>query len=205
MHRWLQLAPALVLVGCASQPQHPRAHVGKWEFAAPEPIVLEEKPTPQPRSTYESRSELSPRDLPAALRFLEALVELERIRRAHPDRYEATYNEAILVHEYGVLLALEHQEKALLTALNLYKLFIDQAKSDPDAQDQVRRAKDRLSDIENLFFCDFKTPSSERRRIQAEAMEREAREALEWEREDVERNRKREEEARREAEKPSPP
>ncbi len=205
MHRSLIFAPAMsLLVGCASQPHHPSdAHFGQWAFVPPEPTVLEEKPTPQPSWTYESRPDISPRDLPAALRFLEALVELERIRRGHPERSEAVFNEAILIQEYGVLLETKHHETTLLVARNLYRHFLGGAKSDPDMHDQVRRAKDRLMDIENLYFCDFKTPASERRRIEAEAAEREARETREWEMEAAERDRQREDAARREAETPA--
>lgn len=205
MLRSLIFASAMsLLVGCASQPHHPSdAHVGKWVFVPPEPTVLEEKPTPQPSWSYESPPDISPRDLPAALRFLEALVELEQLRRTHPERHEAIFNEAVLIQEYGVLVETKHHERTLLAARDLYRLFIDRAHSDPDMRDQVRRAKERLQNIENLYFCDFKTPADERRRIEAEAAEREARKAREWELEAAERDRQREEAARREAEKPA--
>lgn len=190
MHRWLLLAPAFALFGCASQPQHARAHVGKWEFPAPETIVVEENPIPQVSPTYEYRAELSPRDLPAALRFLEALVELERIRRAHPERYEATFNEAILIHEYGVLVDPKFGEHVFLAARRLYREFIEQAQGDPDAHDRVAIAKQRLGDFESIFECHFtKETEAERKRREQEEKQRAAQDEIErGNDDDVQRN-----------------
>src|SRR4051794_9535624 len=105
----------MLLAGCATSPSKQMAVV------TPVSEPVEEAP---PRTTLVidytkgpapiEKSKLSPRDTATALRFIAALVELEKVRQTHPNRSEAIYNEAILVQEYGNLLGAGYQESALL-------------------------------------------------------------------------------------------
>lgn len=158
----------LSLSACASSPS-PSTAFGVYE----PPVVAPQAPppsTPKPAVVHYA----SPREFGAALRFIEAVVELERVRKAHPDRHEATYNEAILLQEYGTLLEGEHHEAVYRAASRLYRLFIQQASSDPDASDQVYRAKERVDAIDSTTMCDFGISEAERKTLQQEEKQRAA-------------------------------
>jgi len=136
------------------------------------------QPTPVPAPSSGAKLQASPRDIAAALKLIEAVVELEKARRAHPERHEAIFNEAILIHEYGQYLAVEDREAALLAAIHLYHLFIQRAESDPDAADAVRIAKERLAQIESVTICNFRETVEDRKRREAEEKQRAAQEEV---------------------------
>lgn len=157
--------------GCGSSPA-PSPNVGVYK-----PPVVE--PDPPPRATPKPAvvHYASQREFVAALRFIEALVELERIRQAHPDRHEATYNEAVLLQEYGTLLEVDQHEAAYRAASRLYRLFIQQASSDPDAAYEVYRAKERRDAIDGATTCIFgPATEADRKRLEQEEKQRAAEE-----------------------------
>lgn len=145
---------------------------------AQEPPRVLPQPAPSSASFLVAKPQARPQDIVAALRFLESVAELEKARRAHPERHEALFNEAILIHEYGQLVATESQELPLVVAIRLYRLFIQQAERDPDAADAVRVAKDRLAGIEELTICNFGVTELERKQQAAEEKQRAAEEEV---------------------------
>lgn len=160
----------LLLAGCAPPPlKHLRAIISNNETPAESsPPSLKREPQPD-AIPYAPRSELA-----AAVRVLEALVELENLRRAYPERHEAIFNEAILLHEYGNYLNLENREMALKVSIDLFHLYIRKAEGDPEARDAVRIAKERLESIEPIIYCNFKETEADRKHREQEEKQRAA-------------------------------
>ena len=164
----------LPLLGCAPPPlKHAVLVVTPNESVADDPPL---RASSSASNVVALRA--SPQEIAAALRFLEAVVELEKTRRAHPDRHEAIFNEAILIQEYGNVIRTKNQELPLVVAIRLYHLFIQQAQGDPDAAEAVRIAKDRLEQIESVTICNFRETEADRKKKEQDEKQRAAEEEV---------------------------
>lgn len=171
MRPWLLVGP-LLLSACAPPPAKQLTAIITTRQSESVEVAAEQPPPQRYKfSSPDSVPQLTPRELPAALRFLEALVELEKLRKMYPDRHEVIFNEALLVDGYGFTTGVYPSELMLQTTIRLYREFIESARKDPDAGDAVYIAHNRLKDIESMVYCEF-TKESERDRKQREAEEK---------------------------------
>lgn len=182
----------LLLSACAAHPEKmPAYSPAPPPLARPIPSPIEAQvsaaSSPPPSQTLDlaplPRLTLSPeasaQETLYALRFLEALNTLEHARKLEPERLEAIFNEAILLQEYGTQFESQGNSTALLRAGQLYRLFIARAGEDPEYQEALRAAKLRLSGIEEATICNFRESEAERKKRQAEEMQRRAEEEAE--------------------------
>jgi len=172
MRPWL-LVGLLLLPACApAAPKHLVAIITTHEAQPAEPPAPPE-PTMEPSWSAQLMTPrpIAPNEIQPALRFLEALAELEKLRKMHPDRHEVIFNEALLVDGYGFTTGVYSSELMLQTTIRLYREFIEKAATDPDAGDAVYIAKNRLREIESIVYCGF-TRESEGDRKQKEAEEK---------------------------------
>lgn len=79
----------------------------------------------------------------------EAQSLIDKAKQVAPDRPESYYNEGILTQEYKVKSMTDDKAKIPVydQAKTIYQTFIDKAGSAPEFADAVKRAKERISDI----------------------------------------------------------
>lgn len=169
------LSVVVLLASCAPQPSGSVATPVRT-YEPPQPKAAAPPPPPQPDRTSQLGASRS--DDVAVARFREALAELEKVRREHPDRPEAIYNEAILLDEYAMLLGNEDYYRALDYAAELYRIYMTKAAHDPDATEALRIARERLERIAETTHCDFKTTELDRKQREAEEKQRAAEEEV---------------------------
>ncbi len=172
MLRWIVLLAILFLSSCSPPPLKQLAVT--IATSDPTPDARAYTPLPTPTTRFTTKSNVSQRDIPQSLRVLESLVELEKARRAFPERHEAIFNEAILLQEYGNYLETENRGAVLQVTIDLFRLYIRQAEADSEAQDAVRIAKERLAGIEQATTCNFKETEADRKQKAAEEKQRAA-------------------------------
>lgn len=177
MRHWL-LASLLLLPACAPAPlKQAKIVVTTHESQSPAPT---EPPEPELfwSAPLASPRPLAPNEIQPALRFLESLVELEKLRKMHPDRHEVIFNEALLVDGYGFTTGVYPTELMIQTTLRLYRQFIEKAAKDPDAKDAVSIAKARVREID-VLHCGFtKESEADRKLREAEEKQRAAMEEI---------------------------
>ena len=78
---------------------------------------------------------------------VEAEKELEKAKKIAPDRPEAYYNEGILYEEY---LARTSDPSALRKAQELFREFVKKAGASPEMADAVKRANERIKEIDSI-------------------------------------------------------
>ena len=104
------------------------------------------------------RGQIGP-DTPESL-IEDAAKELERARKIAPDRPEAYYNEAILTQEYKARSQGPAAVTALRAAQGLFREFTKKAGSAPELADTVKRADERIKEIDEIIQFMSKTEKS---------------------------------------------
>jgi hypothetical protein len=181
------LLALLLAVGCASNPEGANPTVPAsptTKKLAASPVIAE-----PPRSSGAAADDNdlpplprlgpvageTPDDLFRRGRLAEALLLLEKARRADPERLETYYNEGLLLLEYAPLFEGQEATKALMRARRLLQVFVERAGDSPLYADAVRVAKARLNDIDAATICDFGS-EAERKAKDAEEKQRAAEE-----------------------------
>lgn len=104
------------------------------------------------------RGQIGP-DTPESL-IEDAGKELEKARKIAPDRPEAYYNEAILTQEYKARNQGASAVPTLRAAQGLYREFTKKAGSAPELADTVKRADERIKEIDEIIQFMSKTEKS---------------------------------------------
>lgn len=99
--------------------------------------------------------------------------ELEAAKKIAPDRAETYYNQAILTQEYKAKSGGKEAESALNDAKTLFSTFIQKAGSNSEYADAVKRAKDRMGEIDQIIQFNKET-EAERKASEAEMKQKEA-------------------------------
>jgi hypothetical protein len=97
-----------------------------------------------------------------------AAAELEAAKKIAPDRPETYYNEAILTQEFKAKSGGKDAEKPLNDAKALFAQFVSKAGAAPDFADGVKRAKERMAEIDQIITFNRQT-EAERKAAEAEA------------------------------------
>jgi len=87
-------------------------------------------------------------------------AELDQAKKLAPERPEAYYNEAILTHEFKAKGAGDDSVPTLEAAAKMFETFVQKAGADAKYADAVRRAKERVEDI-NVMVQFIKEGQSE--------------------------------------------
>jgi tetratricopeptide (TPR) repeat protein len=103
----------------------------------------------------------------------EASAELEAAKKIAPERPETYYNDGILTQEYKSKSGTGQAEPELLNAKNLFGQFIQKAGAAPEFADAVKRAKDRMSEIDQIIEFN-KQSAAQRKAAEAEARQKQA-------------------------------
>lgn len=184
MRPWLFIG-LLFLPACASAANPaPKAVLAatttrSTEIAAAPPPETPQQPAAAPPLPFTINQEhLSPADQVAVKRLLEAYAELEKLRRMYPDRYEATFNEAILLQEYAGYFDQPQTERILRHVIELYRLFIRQAGDDPDARGAVMIAQSHVDALDDIFGGFRKETEADRKRREQEEKQQAAEEEI---------------------------
>lgn len=100
---------------------------------------------------------------------------LAKAKEIAPERPETYYNEAILVQEYKSKSATDPNkaEPILLQAKDLFGQFVTKAGSGAEYTDAVKRAKERITEIEQIITFNKQT-EKERKQAEAEAKQKAA-------------------------------
>lgn len=102
-----------------------------------------------------------------------AAAELAAAKKIAPDRAETYYNEAILTQEYKAKSGGKAAEGALIEAKGLFGQFIQKAGVATEFADAVKRAKERITEIDQIIEFNKQT-EAERKASEAEAKQRAA-------------------------------
>lgn len=102
-----------------------------------------------------------------------ASAELEAAKKIAPDRAETYYNDAILTQEYKAKAGGKAAEGALSAAKGLFGQFIQKAGASTEFADAVKRAKERITEIDQIIEFNKQT-EAERKTAEAEAKQRAA-------------------------------
>ena len=102
-----------------------------------------------------------------------ASAELEAAKKISPDRAETYYNEAILTQEYKAKSGGKAAEGALTAAKGLFGQFIQKAGTTAEFADAVKRAKERITEIDQIIEFNKQT-EADRKAAEAEMKQREA-------------------------------
>jgi tetratricopeptide (TPR) repeat protein len=102
-----------------------------------------------------------------------ASSELDAAKKIAPDRAETYYNEAILTQEYKAKSGGKAAEGALTAAKGLFGQFIQKAGSTTEFADAVKRAKERITEIDQIIEFNKQT-EAERKAAEADAKQRAA-------------------------------
>lgn len=84
--------------------------------------------------------------------------ELDAAKKIDPNRPDAYYNEGILTHEFKAKSGADKEKTkaALRTASQIFQQFIDKASGKPEYDGAVKRAKERIQDInDTIQFLDM--------------------------------------------------
>jgi tetratricopeptide (TPR) repeat protein len=87
-----------------------------------------------------------------------AAQELEKARKIAPDRPEAYYNEAILTKEYKLSGEGAQRAQAVRRARELFQQFMQKAGSASEYSEEVKAARERLTEIDQIEDFLNKTP-----------------------------------------------
>ena len=100
---------------------------------------------------------------------------LAKAKELAPDRPETYYNEAILTQEYKTKTATDPNkaEPILLAAKDLFGQFVTKAGSGAEYADAVKRAKERIGEIDQIISFNKQT-EKERKAAEAEARQKAA-------------------------------
>jgi tetratricopeptide (TPR) repeat protein len=102
-----------------------------------------------------------------------ASAELEAAKKIAPDRAETYYNDAILTQEYKAKSGGKEAEGALNQAKSLFGQFIQKAGASNEFADAVKRAKERITEIDQIIEFNRQT-EAERKASEADAKQRQA-------------------------------
>lgn len=103
----------------------------------------------------------------------DASAELDAAKKIAPDRPETYYNEAILTQEYKAKSGGKEAEGALNAAKVLFGQFIQKAGSATEFADAVKRAKERVTEIDQIIEFNRQT-EAERKASEAEMKQKQA-------------------------------
>lgn len=103
----------------------------------------------------------------------DAGAELDAAKKIAPDRPETYYNEAILTQEYKAKSGGKEAEGALTAAKALFGQFIQKAGSTAEFADAVKRAKERVSEIDQIIEFNRQT-EAERKASEADLKQKQA-------------------------------
>ncbi|MBK8251493.1 MAG: hypothetical protein IPK82_02350 [Polyangiaceae bacterium] len=105
----------------------------------------------------------------------EAGEHLAKAKEISPDRPETYYNEAILTQEYKTKASSDPNkaEPILVAAKDLFNQFVNKAGSSAEYSDAVKRAKERMTEIDQIIAFNKQT-EKERKAAEAEARQKEA-------------------------------
>lgn len=103
----------------------------------------------------------------------DASAELDAAKKIAPDRPETYYNEAILTQEYKAKSGGKEAEGALNAAKALFGQFIQKAGSATEFADAVKRAKERVTEIDQIIEFNRQT-EAERKASEAEMRQKQA-------------------------------
>ncbi len=100
---------------------------------------------------------------------------LTKAKEIAPDRPETYYNEAILTQEYKTKAATDPNkaEPILLQAKDLFGQFVTKAGSQAEYADAVKRAKERIAEIDQIITFNKQT-EKDRKQAEAEAKQKAA-------------------------------
>lgn len=103
----------------------------------------------------------------------DASSELDAAKKIAPDRPETYYNEAILTQEYKAKSGGKEAEGALNQAKTLFGQFIQKAGGATEFADAVKRAKERITEIDQIIEFNRQT-EAERKASEAELRQKAA-------------------------------
>jgi Tfp pilus assembly protein PilF len=105
----------------------------------------------------------------------ESAENLAKAKEIAPDRAETYYNEAILTQEYKTKAATDSAkaEPILLQAKDLFGQFVNKAGSHAEYADAVKRAKERMTEIDQIISFNKQT-EKERKAAEADAKQKAA-------------------------------
>jgi tetratricopeptide (TPR) repeat protein len=105
----------------------------------------------------------------------EAGENLAKAKEIAPDRPETYYNEAILTQEYKTKASTDPNkaEPILLQAKGLFGQFVSKAGSQAEYADAVKRAKERMGEIDQIIAFNKQT-EKDRKQAEAEAKQKAA-------------------------------
>lgn len=165
----------------------PDFYEAQMNFAA---VNLQFRGFAQAEEAYRAAVKMKPQDFDAHLGLALALrgqiddanfdqmvaaasAELEAAKKIAPDRAETYYNEAILTQEYKAKSGGKAAEGALTAAKGLFGQFIQKAGASAEFADAVKRAKERITEIDQIIEFNKQT-EAERKAAEAEMKQREA-------------------------------
>jgi tetratricopeptide (TPR) repeat protein len=99
--------------------------------------------------------------------------QLELAKKAAPDRPEAYYNQAILTQEYSAKSGGKAPETELNAAKALFNQFIQKAGSAPEYAETAKRAKERMTEIDQIIVFNQQTVAQQKA-SEADAKQKEA-------------------------------
>ncbi|NUQ76169.1 MAG: tetratricopeptide repeat protein [Polyangiaceae bacterium] len=102
-----------------------------------------------------------------------ASSELEAAKKIAPERPETYYNDAILTQEYKAKSGGKEAEGALNAAKGLFGQFVQKAGSAAEFADAVKRAKERMEEIDQIIEFNRQT-EADRKAAEAEMRTRQA-------------------------------
>jgi tetratricopeptide (TPR) repeat protein len=102
-----------------------------------------------------------------------ASAELEAAKKLAPERPETYYNDAILTQEYKAKSGGKEAEGALNAAKGLFGQFVQKAGSTAEFADAVKRAKERITEIDQIIEFNRQT-EAERKAAEAELKTKQA-------------------------------
>jgi cytochrome c-type biogenesis protein CcmH/NrfG len=165
----------------------PDFYEAQMNFAA---VNLQFRGFAQAEEAYRAAVKMKPQDFDAHLGLALALrgqiddanfdqmvaaasAELEAAKKIAPDRAETYYNEAILTQEYKAKSGGKAAEGALTAAKGLFGQFIQKAGTSAEFADAVKRAKERITEIDQIIEFNKQT-EAERKAAEADMKQREA-------------------------------
>jgi cytochrome c-type biogenesis protein CcmH/NrfG len=165
----------------------PDFYEAQMNFAA---VNLQFRGFAQAEEAYRAAVKMKPQDFDAHLGLALALrgqiddanfdqmvaaasAELEAAKKISPDRAETYYNEAILTQEYKAKSGGKAAEGALTAAKGLFGQFIQKAGTSAEFADAVKRAKERITEIDQIIEFNKQT-EAERKAAEADMKQREA-------------------------------